>query len=178
MFWWEEVTISDEHLNNTLPLISTPVDQDSSGSTSISTNTANCELELNSDESHVVLHTTMVEEEIPANVWVTKYAREIASIIGDSAELREFDKLRARLKAKKKSRLAFAATDYSRHETLLAILQTLVVTSKNQLKEELTTVESDHVHRYSTLPTDPIYEKAYHKYRHACALLRKWNIAL
>ena len=173
-----DVTISDEHLNNTLPLISTPVDQGSSGSTSISTNTANCELELNSDESHVVLHTTMVEEEIPANVWVTKYAREIASIIGDSAELREFDKLRARLKAKMKSCLAFAATDYSRHDTLLAILQTLVVTSKNQLKEELTTVESDHVHRYSTLPTDPIHEKAYHKYRHACALLRKWNIAL
>ena len=165
-----DVTFADEHLNVTLPMASTPADQSSSALTSNSTNTVNCEFELN-DETHVVLQIpVMEEEEIPTSGWTTKYTQEIANIIGDSLQLCEFDKLRAQLIAKKKSKLAVASADYSRHETLLANLQTLVISSKNHLKEDL--AGADHVRRYTTLPTDASYEKVYRKFRHACALLR------
>ena len=173
-----DVTFTDEHLNVSLPMASTPANQSSSLTSNSTSTIVNCDFELNKDESHVVLQAAVMEEEIPTSEWATKYAQEIANIIGDSPQLREFDKLRARLKAKKKSRLAVASADYSRHETLLANLQTLVITSKNRLKEDLAGIEADHVRRYMTLPTDASYEKAYRRYRHACALLRRWSITL
>ena len=55
-----------------------------------------------------------MEEKIPLQVGgPLKYAQEIANIIGDSLQLREFDKLRAQLIAKKKSKLAVASADYT-----------------------------------------------------------------
>ena len=99
-------------------MASTSADQSSSALTSNSTNTVNHEFELNDDETHVVLQTAVMEKEIPTSGWTTKYAQEIANIIGESAQLREFDKLRAQLKAKKTSRLAVASAEYSRQETL------------------------------------------------------------
>ena len=65
-----DVAFTDEHLNVTLPMASTPANQASSALTSSSTSTViNCDFELNNEESHVVLQTAVMEEEIPTSLY-------------------------------------------------------------------------------------------------------------
>ena len=61
---------------------------------------------------------------------------------------------------------------------LLATLQRMVIASRSQLKENLQTIEANHIQRWGVLPSDASYVKAYRKYRHACTLLRKWCITM
>ena len=91
--------------------MSTPAEAESSPDLKCHTN---CHVELIGDEQHVLLVSPEAEDQDP-NGWTTKYACEIAYVVEECTQLREFHKLRSQLKAWKKSRLASSSVEYSRH---------------------------------------------------------------
>ena len=69
-----------------LPLMSTPAEAESSPDRKCHTN---CHVELIGDEQYVLLVSPEAEDQDP-NGWTTKYACEIAYVVGECTELRNF----------------------------------------------------------------------------------------
>ena len=113
----------------------------------------------------------------PDNVLTTKHGRLLERLLGKSEKLKEFDRIRCRIKTLSKNQ---AAALKSKHDTLLAEFQTAVQSEKTAILSQIKNLEMSHLEAHNVLPSEKntTHQQLMHRYSLAQRLLTTWNIQL